>query len=482
MKTITNKTIDEAFGIGITLEKDAQFEKAKIFYEDFLSQVTDETMMKKVRSRMADIDHLIVEKSIYQRIDDNAKRVLTEIGVNIAENQTLMELLVEADAIDFDTETALFIPLKLEYINHCLAQVPRKLSGDPGMNTFGIGATSPFLKRTDNDELRPANRKEYETIIQTVSEQQDVVGIFSLPVACDKSISLFEIAQLMDNSFQGLKMITTHTMSDDEVAFFKGKDYWVDGTSMITSLTPMNNMVDPFLRSARIGTNLLLIDQSLAGISAPGSPESFLTQIHAQVLFMMVIAQTVNPGISCIHCGIPSIVGSDGNLSYSSPYQTLINAALARINTWITKFPSAQTGGSTSLPEVTSQAIIDSELSRNTLRKYGIHIIRHAMGALGSLNFFSLEKFLKDCERERHSRIIFDKSPKDVGVIPMYFPADKHALEGIREIAEKGNAKNADHTLKNVDSFRQWEDIIRQAAKKKLYYPKLNDIIIDSIK
>jgi trimethylamine--corrinoid protein Co-methyltransferase len=33
-----------------------------------------------------------------------------------------------------------------------------------------------------------------------------------------------------------------------------------------------------------------------------------------------------------------------------------------------------------------------------------------------------------------------------------------------------------------VDSFRQWEDIISQAAKKKLYYPQLNDIVIDSNK
>jgi trimethylamine--corrinoid protein Co-methyltransferase len=186
-----------------------------------------------------------------------------------------------------------------------------------------------------------------------VGEQQDIVGIFSLPVACDKSISLFEIAQLMEKNYQGLKMITTNTMSDDEVTFLKEKEHWVDGTSLITSLTPMNNMVDPFLRSARTGNNLLLIDQSIAGISGPGSPESFLTQNHAQVIFMMVVAQTVNPGISCIHCGIPSVIGAGGNLSYSSPHQTFINAALARVNTWITGFPSAQTGGSTSLPDVT---------------------------------------------------------------------------------------------------------------------------------
>jgi len=130
---------------------------------------------------------------------------------------------------------------------------------------------------------------------------------------------------------------------------------------------------------------------------------------------------------------------------------------------------------------MTPQALTDSELSRNALRKYGVHILRHAMGALGSLNFFSLEKFLEDCEREKHSKIVFDGILKDRGMIPIYFPGDDRALAGIREIAEKGNPKDAEHTLQNVDSFRQWEDTINQAAKKKLYYPQLNDVVINAI-
>ena len=87
-----------------------------------------------------------------------------------------------------------------------------------------------------------------------------------------------------------------------------------------------------------------------------------------------------------MHGGIPSVTEAGGNISYSSPHQTFINAALARVNTWITGFPSAQTGGSTSLMELTPQAVYESESSRNSLRKYGVHIVRHAMGALGSLN------------------------------------------------------------------------------------------------
>ena len=462
-------------------ERAYDFEGAKKIYADLLESAADEQVLEKVRWRLEDMDDLIAEMAIYRRIDENGKRVLTDIGMNIADNQTLMDILMEADAVDFDNETAMFIPLKRDFIDRCLDQVPRQMPGDPGLNTFGTGATPPFLKRATDDELRAASRDEYERIVQVVGEQQDVVGIFSLPVANDKSISLFEVAQLMETHFAGLKMIATNKMADDEVTFLKGKDHWVDGTSLITSLAPMGTMVDPFLRSARTGNNLLLLDLTIAGMSGGGSPESLLTQIHAQVMFMMVMAQTVNPGVFCMHGGIPGVTELGGDLSYTSPHQPLINAAMARVNTWVTGFPSAQSGGSTSLTDVTVQAVSESELSRNSLRKYGAHIVRHALGALGSLNFFSLEKFLEDCERERRSKQIFAESPKDRGVIPMYFPADNEALAGIREIAEKGNPKSADHTLKNVDSFRMWESAINAAAQKKLYYPQLNDTVIEIV-
>jgi len=237
----------------------------------------------------------------------------------------------------------------------------------------------------------------------------------------------------------------------------------------------MKTMVDPFLRRARAGNNLLLLDLTIAGVSGPQSPEALLTQIHAQVLFMMILAQTITPGISCIHGGIPDVVGPDGDLSYSSPSQPLLNAAMARVNLWVTGFPSAQSGGSTSITEVTREAIDESGNSRDTLRKYGVHIVRHAMGALGSLNFFSLEKFIEDCTVERYADKLFQESKTGHGVIPLYFPPDENALKGIREIVEKGNPKNADHTLKNVDAFMKWEEVINAAAMKRIYYPDLDD-------
>ena len=86
------KQADETFDKGIRLEKQAEFEKAKAVYDDLQRHVTDETLLSKIRFRMEDIDDLIAEKALYRRIDENAKRVLTEIGINVSENQALMDL------------------------------------------------------------------------------------------------------------------------------------------------------------------------------------------------------------------------------------------------------------------------------------------------------------------------------------------------------------------------------------------------------
>ena len=69
------------------------------------------------------------------------------------------------------------------------------------------------------------------------------------------------------------------------------------------------------------------------------------------------------------------------------------------------------------------------------------------MGALGSLNYFSLEKFVQDCERERETRKIWLMTRHDF-VVPLYLPKDKGVVRGIREIA--------DHTLNNISAFMDW--------------------------
>lgn len=466
------------FDDAVFSEKKYAFQLAKQSYEHVVALHPHSPEADIARERIRDMDALSAEKRLYQRIHENAKTILTEIGMNVSASPAVMDLLLVAEAIDTHSEHALFIPVKADYLESCLAQVPTEMPEDPGGNAFGTGATPPFLQRPGRDDLAPANREEFEKIVRTAAEYADTLGIFSIPVATDKSMSVFESSRMMEDHFADLKMTYTRNMSDAETAYFRGRDDWLDGTSLLTSMTVMPNMVDPFIRSAQVGNNLLLLDLTIAGASGPASPEALLTQIHAQVLFMIMLAQTINPGIGCVHGGIPDVLGVGGDLDYSDPGQPIINSAMARLNLWVTGFPSAQSGGSTSIVNDIQAAVDESEISRNTLRLYGVHILRHAMGALGNLNYFSLEKFIQDCERERIARKQWLRTRHDF-VVPLHVPADPEAVAGIREIAEKGGAKNADHTLNHVDAFIRWHQVLAEAGEEKTYFPELRDVAAD---
>ncbi len=473
-----NKKLIKLFDNAVFSEKEYNFQKAKDYYQQVVVLHPNSPEADIARERIQDMETLSKEKGIYQRIHANAKRILTEIGMDISASPVLMELLLSADAIDTNSEQALFIPIKTDYLEACLDAVPRDMPEDPGENAFGTGATPPFLLRPGRDDLAPANRGEFEEIVRNAAQYADSLGIFSIPVATDKSISVFESSMMMEKHFPDLKMTYTRNMSDAETAYFQNREDWMDGTSLLTSMTFMPNMVDPFIRSARAGNNLLLLDLTIAGASGPASPEALLTQIHAQVLFMMMLAQTIHPGIGCVHGGIPDVLGVGGDLDYSDPGQPIINSAMARLNLWVTGFPSAQSGGSTSIVNDIPAAVEESERSRNTLRLYGVHILRHAMGAMGNLNYFSLEKFVEDCKRERTARLQWLRTRHDF-VVPLHLPEDPDAVSGIREIAQKGGAKYADHTLNHVDAFARWHKILEAAGEKKAYFPELRDVAAD---
>jgi trimethylamine--corrinoid protein Co-methyltransferase len=169
-------------------EKAYEFEAARECYREIAKHFHSFPVAENASDRLLDMDDLIAEKEIYSRIDENGKRVLTEIGMNIAESEAIIDILTAADAIDFENERALFVPLKRDYVERCLELVPRKMACDPGINAFGTGATPPFLIRPGDDGLRMANRKEFEEVVEVISEMSDVVRIFSLPVATDKRV------------------------------------------------------------------------------------------------------------------------------------------------------------------------------------------------------------------------------------------------------------------------------------------------------
>ncbi len=396
-------------------------------------------------------DALGQEKRAYEEVQENAKIVLAEVGVE-TRNQPVITLLEATGLAGYD-ETAARIYLLPELIDQALDSAPKAFTRDEGINTLGIGGIPPFLYREADEFPMPATYDELERLIRIISENLDVVRFLSQPVKVHKGDPL-ACNKIMDRLEDCIKVTCSAYMDDeDAVKWFSGREDWHDSICALKSpLTAMDDMLQALVKSAEAGNNLRLTTMPLAGRTSPHTPRGCLILNQAEVMFMLAVAQTVKPGVLSMFGGMPCTTGPHGDLAYSHDAMNLLNVAVARLNMWVTGLPTVQSGGSTEEKKPDEKALQDGIRGRRILCEFGVHNARHCFGVLDNLNFFSEEAFVKDCEAQRK----YLKSKPDRLVLkPLHLPSDGQALEVIRRVA--GGDYYADyHTTANISVFDDW--------------------------
>jgi trimethylamine--corrinoid protein Co-methyltransferase len=394
---------------------------------------------------------LRTEKRTYERIHETTKAVLSEVGIE-TRNEALISILEATGLAGYDA-TLGRIYLLPDLIDQSIESAAKTFSGDEGQNTLGIGGIPPFLYREKDAYPMPATYEELEHLIALVQENLDVVRFLSQPVKVHKGDPL-KCNRIMDRLQNCIKVTCSAYMGgEDAVKWFAGRDDWHDSICGVKSpLACMDDMMDALIRSARAGNNLRLTTMPLVGRTAPQTPEGCIVITHAEVLFMLAVAQTVNPGMLCLFGGMPCTTRPDGNLDYSHDAMNLLNVAVARLNMWATGLPSVQSGGSTSEKTPNERAFLDGQRGRRTLCEFGVHHARHCFGALDNLNFFSEEAFQRDCEAHRKYLV----SRKDaVALLPLYLPEDHQAFDVIQRVASSDYHVDP-HTTANLSAFDNW--------------------------
>jgi trimethylamine--corrinoid protein Co-methyltransferase len=405
-------------------------------------------------------DALLAEKQTYERIHSTTKTVLAEVGIE-TKNTAVIELLETTGLAGYDP-TVGRIYLLPELIDRSLETAAKTFVGDEGSNTLGIGGIPPFLYRETDQYPMPATYDELEQLVGIVGENLDVVRFLSQPVKVHKGDPL-KCNRIMDQLKDCIKITCSAYMEGEEaVKWFAGRDDWHDSICGVKSpLICMDNMMDALINSARVGNNLRLTTMPLAGRTAPQTPEACIIITHAEVLFMLAVAQTVHPGMLCMFGGMPCTTRPDGDLAYSHDGMNLLNVAVARLNMWVTGLPSVQSGGSTEEKMPNAKALKDGMRGREILCEFGVHNARHCFGVLDNLNFFSTEAFIKDCEAQRQ----YCKSRVDPpGLKPLHVPPDPAAFEVIQRVASYDYHVDF-HTTANISAFDDWA---RDVAEKGL--------------
>jgi len=394
---------------------------------------------------------LLAEKQTYERIHATTKTVLAEVGIE-TKNEAVIELLEATGLAAYDA-TVGRIYLLPELIDRSLDTAAKTFAGDEGANTLGIGGIPPFLFREGDQYPMPATYEELEHLIGLVGENLDVVRFLSQPVKVHKGDPL-KCNQIMDRLQNCIKITCSAYMDGEEaVKWFAGRDDWHDSICGVKSpLSCMDNMMDALIQSARAGNNLRLTTMPLAGRTAPQTPEACIVITHAEVMFMLAVAQTVNPGMLCMFGGMPCTTRPDGDLDYSHDAMDLLNVAVARLNMWVTKLPTVQSGGSTGEKNPDERALTDGIRGRRILCDFGVHNARHCFGVLDNLNFFSEKAFLADCQAQRD---YLRGRGADGGLKPLYLPGDDQAFDVIQRVASRDYHVDY-HTTANLSAFDDW--------------------------
>ncbi len=402
-----------------------------------------------------DREALTVEKQTYEKIHETTKGVLAEVGVE-TRNQRVIDLLEATGLAGYDPSVGRLYLLP-ELIDKSLDSAAKTFAGDEGPNTLGIGGIPPFLYREADQYPMPASYEELAHLIRLIGDNLDVVRFLSQPVKVHKG-DPSRCNEMMDQLDDCIKVTCSAYMDGEEsVRWFSGREDWHDSICGVKSpLISMDNMMDALIRSAEAGNNLRLTTMPLVGRTAPATPEAAIVITHAEVMFMLAVAQTVNPGMLCMFGGMPCTTRPDGDLAYSHDGMNLLNVAVARLNMWVTGLPSVQSGGSTAEKTPGKKALADGVRGRRILCDYGVHNARHCFGVLDNLNFFSEEAFLADCQAQRESA---PPPSADNAPMPLFLPDDDQAFDVIQRVAS--NDYHVDyHSTANITAFDDWADMV----------------------
>ena len=185
----------------------------------------------------------------------------------------------------------------------------------------------------------------------------------------------------------------------------------------------------------------------MAGLSGPYSMSGLLTLTHAEGLFGITLAQLVNPGITVVHAGLPSIANIQKNyvVDLGLVSHNIANLLQEKINEML-NIPSIQTACTTSQDMPNKKAEEEAVNGYALMKKYGFHQMRHAFGFLKELISFSIAKL------ERHVQLCRETVPEDAPDLEDV-PYDAEGFEVIMRNGSNANYMRDNHTLKNTGKY-----------------------------
>lgn len=384
----------------------------------------------------------LVMHDYLEKIHGDALQVLEEVGVKCASLE-IRQIFEETGLAAFD-ETTGHIHVLASLVEQALNTAPKRDQYWIPENAFGVGGTAPFVYDDQTGELVEPTFEHLARIAKIVNEA-DVVQFMARGVLIRK-----QEVKVMNTIIENChKPVYVAAVSEEGIAraeeIHNTKGNFTIQFSIINSpLNVIESMIDPFLSCIRKGIPIYVSTMPMAGLSAPYCMSGLLTLTHAEGLFGMTLAQLVNPGITVVHAGLPSIANINKNYAVDLGLvsHNMANLLMEKVNKML-DIPSIQTACTTSEDRPSPRAEEDAMNGYALMKKYGFHQMRHAFGFLKELIAFSIGKL------EKHIHLCRETGPDQAPDYDLE-PYDPEGLEAIKRNSSQANYMRDDHTLKNT--------------------------------
>lgn len=315
-----------------------------------------------------------------------------------------------------------------ELVEKCIQSAPGVDEFFVPLNSFFIGGTAPYVYDDKAGQGGIFPTTEHVEQIARIAQGNAIVAGMGRGIKLKNEVQQMNI--MNDNCSKPLYFAVT----GDEALERAGQIYSARKDIMIVfcltrpPLEVNENFSEHFVKVVKAGLPVFISAMPMAGISAPYCFNGVLSMTHAEVLFGICAAQLLNPGVSCVHAGFPTI--ADPRIEYNPNYglisHNLLNILMSHLNLML-DLPTFQSGCTTHEEHLTEQAYADAKMGQALCKKYGFHMIRHPFAFLRYLIDFSFEKL------EKAMRIAEKVAPEDAPevVMPDY---DERGMESIQRI------------------------------------------------
>ena len=361
------------------------------------------------------------------QVNQDAMWILENLGVGCKQPE-IQEVFrqFEADGLAIVYEDRVFVTSGL--VERCLGTVPGVADFFVPRNSFFIGGTAPYVYDDKAGQGGVTPTTEHVTQIAQLAEKNQVVAGMGRGVKLNDEVEQMNI--MAENCSKPLYFaVTTDAALDRAKELHKTrKNIMIVFCLTRPPLEVSENFSDHFVKVVKAGLPVFISAMPMAGISAPYCYNGVLAMTHAEVLFGICAAQLLNPGVTCIHAGFPTI--ADPRIEYNPNYglisHNFLNILMSHLNLML-DIPTFQSGGTTHEEHPTERAFEDAKMGRALWLKYGFHMARHSFAFLRYLIDFSIGKL------EKTIRIAEEVTPEDAPEVevPIY---DERGMESIKRI------------------------------------------------